>query len=126
VSVGGPQSLALDAWACRVADIFARTGDDAVMPYQVGSSVTSKEWRDVDVVVILEDDHFAEWFGTWPGAGHSHDPKWAALCAAISAWGKEETGLPVDFKVQQQTEANARHGGGRSALGLRLTAPDGP
>lgn len=124
MSVGGPQSLALDAWANRVRDLFR---DDAAWGvYHVGSSVESKEWRDVDVVVILDDDAFVRWFGDWPGAGHSHDPKWAALCSALSAWGTAETGLPIDLKVQGQTDANKRHPNKRrTPLGLRITAPDG-
>lgn len=122
MSVGGPQSLALDAWANRLKDIFR--DDDCWGVYQVGSSVKSKGWRDVDVVVILDDEAFVRWFGDWPGAGHRNDPKWAALCSALSAWGTAETGLPIDLKVQGHTDANKRHPNKiRSFLGMYVGPP---
>jgi len=125
VSVGFAASLALDAWANRVMDVFRDdSADFSGGIYLVGSAARGKDWRDVDVVVILDDEVFVRWFGDWSGAGHTHDPKWAALMAAFCAWGTAETGLPIDFKVQKQTEANRMHGSGtRSALGLRLTPP---
>jgi hypothetical protein len=39
---------------------------------------------------------------------------------AISTWGQRETGLPIDFQVQRQTEANRDFGGCiRNPLGGR-------
>ena len=132
MSVGFAPSLALDAWARQVANAFARAGGAtpdgyvASRPghfgvYQVGSSVKSKQWRDVDVVLIMENDWFDEMFGTHAGAGHSHDPKWAALMGAFCAWGAAVAGLPIDFKVQRQSWANERFptpAHPRSALGM--------
>ena len=36
--------------------------------------------------------------------------KWAAMCMAFSALGKELTGLPIDFQIQPQSIANSKYG----------------
>ena len=106
-----PASLRLEAWARRVADAFGHH------PYQVGSSVFGREWRDVDVRLILPDDEFDALF---PGDGSQdyRDPRWALLCDALSELGRVQTGLPIDFQFQRTTEANEEFTGPRSALGL--------
>lgn len=75
-------------------------------PYHVGSSLTLKTgWRDVDVRLILPDDEYEAW-----GLGEPKFPrqngKWVALCLAFSALGKQMTGLPIDFQIQEQSRAN--------------------
>lgn len=50
----------------------------------------------------------------WSGASE----KWMSLCLAYSALGKEMTGLPIDFQIQQQTHANELHKGIRSPIGM--------
>lgn len=109
--VGMPQALMLHEFGSQVWSAF---GD---MPYHVGSSLLGKTWRDVDVRLILHDAAFAEMF---PNANmnniHSCG-KWVALCLAFSALGKQITGLPIDFQIQQMTHANGKHSGPRSALG---------
>lgn len=104
-----PAGLLLDLFGSVVWDAFGSP------PCLVGSAVASKAWRDVDVRLILGDDDFAAMFGAFPPP---HGGKWAALCMAFSALGKQMTGLPVDFQIQQQTDANANHQGPRHALGL--------
>jgi hypothetical protein len=42
--------------------------------------------------------------------------KWVSLCMAYSALGKHMTGLPIDFQIQQQSDANKQFKGLRSAL----------
>ena len=47
--------------------------------------------------------------------GYNH----SVLNRALSVWGQQETGLPIDFQVQRQTEANAEFSGTRIAMGFR-------
>lgn len=92
-------------------------------PFHVGSSLTSKHWRDVDVRLILPDAAYAALGLGKPNLPH-HNGKWVALCLAFSALGTQMTGLPIDFQIQQETRANEEYNGPRSTLGviaLRLT-----
>ena len=87
--------------------------------YLVGSALYGKQWRDVDVRLLIPDDEWKELkFG---------DPKHrdgnARLCAVTLAWtslGREMTGLPIDFQIQQSSWANELFGratgNARSAL----------
>lgn len=84
------------------------------VPYHVGSSLKTKDWRDVDVRLILPDDEFVAMFGPNPNA--IGNPKLSAITLAFCALGKEMTGLPIDFQVQSTTHANSSHPGWRSAL----------
>lgn len=101
IGTGMPASILLQTFGVWIRDAFGHTA------YQVGSSVHGKDWRDVDVRLILPDDEFNALF---PGyqIHNQIDAKWSFLCAAISALAKQQTGLPVDFQVQPQSEANAR------------------
>lgn len=107
--VGFPAGALLDLFGSVVWDAFGEP------PFLVGSACTSKAWRDVDVRLILRDEEFAAMFGSFPPP---HGGKWAALCMAFSALGKQMTGLPVDFQIQQMTDANEKYDGPRHALGL--------
>ncbi len=86
-------------------------------PYLVGSVLTGKkgEWRDVDVRLILSDEEWDKW-----NFGHPDNPndKWRAHIMAFSELGKRITGLPIDFQIQQQSTANKKFAGIRSAIGL--------
>ena len=86
-------------------------------PYQVGSSLTGKQWRDVDVRLILSDEKYAAMGFGDPKNPHE-SPRWVAFVLAFSALGKQMTGLPIDFQIQSQTEANENpaNDGLRSAL----------
>lgn len=81
-------------------------------PYVVGSSIERADWRDVDVRTILADDEFDAIFG-------SHPDLWSLLCLAVSAYLSAASGLPVDYQVQRQSEANEKFDGRRSAIGMR-------
>lgn len=120
---GGPASLALEQWAREVEEVFGEH------PYLVGSVArdwTQKRPRDLDVVVMLDDDIYAGWFGDHT-ANISMHGRLAALCSAFSAWGTERVGVPVDFKIQQQSKANERHGNEpRMPLGIYLGTTTGP
>jgi len=114
MGVGMPTTLLLDEFGYHVWSAF---GD---CPYHVGSSVFAKEWRDVDVRLILEDEEY-ELMGLGDPKRPHENKKWVALTLAFSALGKAMTGLPIDFQIQQQTEANdtysQKDGCVRSALG---------
>ena len=86
-------------------------------PYLVGSALHGKQWRDVDVRMILGDDAWIALELGDPCRPHTN-AKWVSLCLAYSALGKSLTGLPIDFQIQQQTRANEQYDGPRSALGL--------
>lgn len=115
--VGMPAALWLHEFGSQVWGAF---GD---CPYHVGSSLRLKTgWRDVDVRLILSDEDFESLFpGLVPGQDEHWNGKWVALCLAFSALGKQMTGLPIDFQIQQRTKANllfGKPGDYRSALGV--------
>jgi len=121
MGVGMPGYLLLQEFGSQVWHAFGEP------PFHVGSSLTQKSgWRDVDVRLILRDEVYA-----LMGLGKPNFPfrngKWVALCLAFSALGKEMTGLPIDFQIQQMTRANEEYPRAdhpRSALGvvaLRIT-----
>lgn len=104
IGTGMPETTLLEAFGQWIYDAFGETA------YHVGSSTHSKQWRDVDVRLMLDDDEFHALF---PGykAAHQRDAKWALLNAAISALGQRVTGLPIDFQIQAATSANEAYGG---------------
>lgn len=111
--VGMPQTLYLHEFGSQV---WAGFGN---LPYLVGSALTGKSWRDVDVRLLLEDEEYVRLFPGVKGYWDEHlDGKWVAWCLAWSALGERLTGLPIDFQIQRQSEANALYNGPRSALGL--------
>lgn len=108
IGTGMPASIALELFGRMVEDAFGETA------YQVGSSVRGKDWRDVDVRVMLPTRRFRLLFGDPRHA--SLDPRWRSVCWAFSLLGREMTGLPVDFQVQDRDDANERHHGFRQPL----------
>ena len=111
IGVGMPAALLLDEFGSQVWSAFGEP------PYLVGSALKSKKWRDVDVRLILSDEEYEQM-----GLGDPEHPhqnlKWVSFTLAFSALGKALTGLPIDFQIQQQTNANKLFDGPRSALGL--------
>ena len=100
VGVGMPAALHLEAFGREIADAFGH------LPYLVGTAAIGKEWRDVDVRLILPDDEFDALFP--PVEKDQPDGRWGLLCAAISELARIRTGLPVDFQIQRQSFANER------------------
>ena len=113
VGVGMPAALHLDAFGREINDAFGH------LPYLVGSAAVGKEWRDVDVRLILPDDEFDRLFPP-VAPGQFPDGLWSLLCAAISELARQRTGLPVDFQIQRASFANGRFPRAhvRQALGL--------
>jgi hypothetical protein len=109
--VGMPQSLLLNEFGSQLWSAFGGP------PYLVGSALFGKKWRDVDVRTILDDNEYEAMGLGKPNLAHQNG-KWVALCLAFSALGKQMTGLPIDFQIQQRTRANEEFNQPRSALGV--------
>jgi|WetSurMetagenome_2_1015567.scaffolds.fasta_scaffold419830_2 hypothetical protein len=111
---GMPQALMLNEFGSQVWSVFGSP------PYLVGSSLKTKQWRDIDVRLILSDEDYEKWGFGAPTEAHINS-KWVALCLAFSALGKSMTGLPVDFQIQQSSFAHSKFPSPehpRSALGI--------
>lgn len=109
MSTGMPQGIWLNKFGVILYDYFGH------IAYHVGSSLDRKDWRDVDVRILMDDDEFEAMFG--PVRGTQVNPKLAAVTLAFCALGKEMTGLPVDFQIQPLSWANEHYSGQpRSAL----------
>lgn len=120
--LGVSQYFALNE-ACRtVWDAFR--GSEHVGCYLVGSVLTRRDWRDVDVRLMMADAAFDRMFGS-PDVKDAHElSPLQLLNAAVSEWLQRRTGLPIDFQFQQMTDANeqfSRKGGHqRSAIGISI------
>ena len=88
--------------------------------YLVGSSLYRKDHRDVDVRFLMSDEGYDRMFRTQIGW---LDPLWSLLCASVSLWLSQQSGLPVDFQIQRMTQANEGHDGLRSAIGILYDYP---
>lgn len=108
MSTGMPAGIWLNKFGTIIEDYFGHTA------YHVGSSLTSKQWRDVDVRLLLPDEEFDRLFGQ-PESSEVNS-KLAAITLAFCALGKAMTGLPIDFQIQKQTTANEKYPNRRSAL----------
>jgi hypothetical protein len=106
-----PAALLLDNFGAMVWDALGGP------PYHVGSSLMGKTWRDVDVRLMLDDEQYSAMELGDPERPHQN-AKWVALTLAFAALGREMTGLPIDFQIQQTSLANVQFkDGARSALG---------
>lgn len=115
--IGVPAAFALEQ-QCRVlGDAY---GFGTI--FLVGSALEKRDYRDVDVRCMLDDDTFDRMF---PGAHPSPERNalWSVTCAAISEWLATHTRLPIDFQIQRRTQANAMYDGRRHALGVFFDAP---
>jgi hypothetical protein len=85
--------------------------------YLVGTAaearVQGQQPRDVDVRMILPDKRHDRLRKAIGAEGI------AFLGIAIGQYLASITGLPIDFQIQRQTEANALHSGTRNTLGHR-------
>jgi len=109
MSALSPRQMFLLDLACKpITEAF---GDGV---YHVGTSAARQEYRDVDVRLMLSDkkfDRLEKAIGT---------KAVAFLGLAIGQYLASLTGLPIDFQVQRQTEANNYHGRKfRNPLGVR-------
>lgn len=98
-----PQMFALDHACKPIAEAFGRT------PYLVGSVLTTPDYRDVDVRLMLPDKRFRKLDSLVR----------IFIGITTSAWLSAQTGLPIDFQLQDTTGANLHHPGVRNPLGAR-------
>lgn len=75
------------------------------MCYLVGSALHKRDYRDVDVRCILDDEEFDRLFPNCPEAWQ-YSTRWSVMCASVALWLAERSKLPVDFQFQRRTEAN--------------------
>lgn len=73
-------------------------------PYLVGSAMRRPDFRDVDVRLILADEEFDRLFS---GEGKA---LWGLMSKLGATYLRAKTGLPVDFQIQRQTDANEKFG----------------
>lgn len=88
--------------------------------YLVGSSIEKRDYRDVDVRFIMEDATYDHLFRN---EGGPINPLWSLMCVTFSHWLSTQTGLPIDFQIQRQTQANETYSGERQPLGVFLDYP---
>jgi len=95
--------------------------------YLVGSSLRKRDYRDCDVRLILDDAEFDKLFRS--ASAPQYNALWSLMCASIALHLSQASGLPVDFQIQRQTEANAefsaKDGHHRHALGIFRGYPGG-
>jgi hypothetical protein len=113
--IGAPAAFKLELACQHLNRAFGGWGC-----YHVGSSRQRKDWRDVDVRLILDDKEFDRLFPDAQENSWEFDARWLVLTIAISEWLSKESGLPIDFQFQKQSHANARHPKERNAIGLNM------
>ena len=82
--------------------------------YLVGTAEQGGPYRDVDVRTILDDAEFDRLFD-----GEGGQRRWELICMSIGTLLAQQTGLPIDYQIQRQTEANAKHDGPRNPIGRK-------
>lgn len=101
----------LEVWGRELRKMFPGN-----VPYLVGSALRTKDYRDVDVRLILDDNDYS-------ALNAAVDIR--RLNLVVSIWGQQVTGLPIDFQVQSMAEANVPEHGSRNPIGLREWSADG-
>lgn len=91
----------LNAWADELGRVFDEH------PYLVGSALERADYRDVDVRIMLDDQHYDDLIKVI---------EVGALNLALSLWGQKATGLPIECQVQHTTSANEDFHGRRHPL----------
>lgn len=70
---------------------------DGFGPYLVGSAMETRDYRDIDLRVLLPDKIYDK---------ISSIIDLDMLGIAVSLWGQKTTGMPIDYQVQRQSNAN--------------------
>lgn len=108
--IGVPEIFELE----HVCDFVAKAFGNNI--YLVGSATERMDYRDVDLRMIMPDAQFAVLFGM--NENGELNRFWSLLCTSISLYMRDKTGLPVDFQIQQMTDANTRHRGTRVPMAM--------
>lgn len=99
-----PEMHRLSTACVSLCEVYGRP------PYLVGSATERRDYRDVDVRLILDDDDFARRFPD----RHSL----LLINAVMSDHLARQTGLPIDFQFQPWAE-NLTHDGKALPLGIK-------
>lgn len=109
MSAFSPRQMFLLDHACKpLHEAF-----DCLGVFLVGTAATRQSYRDVDVRMMLTDKTYDRMLKVMSVEGM------AFLGLAIGQYLASMTGLPIDFQIQRQTQANEHHAGTRNPLGLR-------
>lgn len=105
--------------ACHVLwDAFPET----VGVFLVGSSLHRRDFRDVDIRLMLPKQPYEMLFPDAPANPQGH-AAWDLICVSISDLLARQCGLPIDFQIQEMDWANekftAEHHT-RNAVGLMI------
>lgn len=113
--VGAPEIFSLEHCCHFVSEAFG--GD---MCYLVGSATERRDFRDVDIRMIMGDLKFKTLFGDHKNG--SVMMFWSLICTSISEYLQKRTGLKVDFQIQSMSMANTDETEGkiRNPCGLYL------
>ncbi len=87
--------------------------------YLVGSVLDRPTWRDVDLRCILDDETFDRLIGRiiYGGDSAPNRDRLSFFNTVISEWLAARTGLPIDFQLQRQSDANLAFSGRRNFVG---------
>ena len=107
--IGAPEYFILNQLCCILVESFG------LCTYLVGSSITSLDFRDVDIRTILDDEEFDKLF---KDNTTTHNPFWSLLCISVSEYLSSKSGLKVDYQIQRRTETNKTYNGSRQAIGF--------
>lgn len=111
--------LLLDSWGRSLYEAFGER------PYLVGSvALASRDPRDVDIRMLLPEG--ASWLvGGLDVSVARLSWRLRTINMAITLWGRQVTGMPIDFQFQPSDEFHSYDEERRSALGLQhLVAND--
>lgn len=99
-----PELYRLSTACVPLCEVFGRP------PYLVGSAMVRRDYRDVDLRLVLDDDEFGRRFPDRPSL--------LFLNALVSEQLARTTGLPIDFQFQSWTE-NLAFDGNAMPLGMK-------
>lgn len=118
VHVGMPALLHLHEFGRHIRTVFGE------VPMLVGSSLWCKDYRDVDVRVLVTD---LRWAALFPDITGWNRPlsQWAIVCSAFSALGAKMTGLNIDFQIQDERAWKRYEGQIQVHLGIETPVNEG-
>lgn len=94
--VGMPRALNLEIFATHVENMFNAN------VYLVGSALITKDWHDLDVVVVLSDSQWHD-FGFGDPKNRFKNKKWISFCLVISNFGKKLIDCEIDFQITNES-----------------------
>src|SRR5690349_14218100 len=96
--VGSPAYLHLNNACILLNDAFNPIGSYGC--FHVGSSLAKRDFRDVDIRIIMRDEDYDRLFPNDGEETQYRSAFWSLLRLTISDWLSKASGLPVDFQIQ--------------------------